>query len=52
MEVANIASALAGASATQAINIGVLSAVQALAATQAAAMLASLGLGTTIDAFA
>ncbi len=52
MEVSNIASALAGASTPQAINYAVLSGVQELAAIQAAAMMASLGIGTGIDAFA
>ena len=52
MGVQEVASALAASGVGNAINIGVLNSVQALAATQAAILFASIGLGSGVDTYA
>lgn len=52
MDLQSIASDLAASSVTQGIDIGVLKAVQNLAAASSAELFASIGLGTGVNALA
>ncbi len=52
MDVQSIASGLPASSVSTGVDVGVLKAVDNLAAVQAATLFASLGLGTGINAFA
>lgn len=52
MDVSSIASGLAAAGVTQGIDVGVLKAVQNLDQAQASLLAASIGLGSSVDAYA
>ena len=52
MDLSSIASSLAASGVTQGVDVGVLRAVQGLDEAQSAILLASIGIGTTVNTLA